>query len=281
MNVVLSVAEMTEVVDRYRRAGDTIALVPTMGALHEGHLALVREAGKHAARVVVSVFVNPSQFGPTEDFARYPRDLEGDLRKMAGLKVDQVFSPPAAEMYPAGAQTKVMVERVPQHLCGLTRTGHFPGVATIVLKLFNICRPDVAVFGMKDFQQVRVIEQFVADLNVPVRIVRGATVREADGLAMSSRNAYLSPEDRARAVVIPVTLQWMARAIASGGKDAAALVEQGRARLAEGGGDVEYLDVCDPETLDDVASVAGPVVIATAVRFGKTRLIDNVLVTPA
>ena len=212
MNVVLSVAEMSEVVDRYRRSGDTVALVPTMGALHEGHLALVREAGRHAARVVVSVFVNPTQFGPTEDFARYPRDLEGDLRKMAGLKVDQVFAPPAAEVYPPGSQTKVVVERLPQHLCGLTRTGHFPGVATVVLKLFNICRPDVAVFGMKDFQQVRVIEQLVADLNVPVRIVRGTTVREADGLAMSSRNAYLAPEDRARAVIVPTTLQWMVRA---------------------------------------------------------------------
>jgi pantoate--beta-alanine ligase len=180
-------------------------------------------------------------------------------------------------MYPPGAQTSVVVDRLPRHLCGLARTGHFPGVATVVLKLFNICSPDVAVFGMKDFQQVRVIEQMVADLDVPVRIVRHETVREPDGLAMSSRNAYLSPDERARATVINRTLEWLAGEAAAGRREAAPLLQEGRARIAAAGGEVEYLCACDPDTLDDVAIAHGPVLFAAAVRFGRTRLIDNVL----
>jgi pantoate--beta-alanine ligase len=264
----------------FRQARETLALVPTMGALHEGHLALVREAALHASRVAVSIFVNPTQFGPTEDLARYPRDLEGDLAKLAPLGVDCVFAPGAADVYPPGSQTSVVLDRLPRHLCGLTRTGHFPGVATVVLKLFNMCQPDVAVFGMKDFQQVRVIERMVADLDVPVRIVRYPTVREADGLAMSSRNAYLSEDDRVRAPVIHRTLARLAAEVAGGRRDAAGLAAEGGAVIEAAGGRVEYLAACDPDTLDDVATADGPVLFATAVFFGRTRLIDNELAIP-
>jgi len=278
VNVVLSVAEMKEIAAKLRRAGETVALVPTMGALHEGHLALVREAARTSSRVVVSVFVNPTQFGPAEDFARYPRDIEGDLRKLGALKVDHVFAPDAASMYPpGGSETRVDLTRLPGHLCGLSRPHHFPGVATVVLKLFNICRPDAAVFGLKDYQQVRVIERMVADLDVPVRIVRHPTVREPDGLAMSSRNRYLSAEDRAKAPVIFATLKHLADAIARGERDAARLIELARGRISDAGGSVEYLAVADPDTLDDVAVADRPVLIAAAVRFGGTRLIDNVV----
>lgn len=280
MNVVLSVQEMREISEKVRRSGDTIALVPTMGALHEGHLALVREAARQSSRVTVSIFVNPTQFGPNEDFERYPRDLEGDLRKLGKLKVDHVFVPDAASMYAKDAETRVELARLPNHLCGLNRVGHFSGVATVVLKLFNICRPDVAVFGLKDYQQMRVIEKMVADLDVPVRVVRHPTVREPDGLAMSSRNAYLSAEERARAPVIYATLRRMAEAVGRGEKDPEALVRSGRARIEEAMGKVEYLSVVDPDTLDDVQVVDRPVVIAAAVRFGNTRLIDNVMAEP-
>lgn len=280
MNVVLTTAEMRDITRNIQRSGETIALVPTMGALHEGHLSLVREAGKAASKVIVSIFVNPRQFGPTEDFARYPRDLEADLRRLATLKVDYVFAPAAQDFYPDDFQTRIDLERLPQHLCGLSRAGHFPGVATVVAKLFLVCRPDVAVFGMKDFQQVRVIEQLVKDLGLDLRIVRHPTVREADGLALSSRNRYLSAEDRTRALALSSVLRQIAEAISAGKTDPAPLIEAGRARLAEAGVDVEYLSICDADTLDDVAAVAGPVLVAVAGRVGTTRLIDNVLASP-
>lgn len=278
MNVVFSVAEMQEIARRYRRAGETTALVPTMGALHEGHLALVKEAARNASRVLVSIFVNPTQFGPSEDLARYPRDLDGDLRRLSHLKVDHVFVPSASDMYPAGFQTRVGLEHLPRHLCGLSRDGHFDGVALVVLKLFNICQPDSAVFGMKDYQQVRVIEKLVEDLALPIRIVRHATVREADGLALSSRNAYLTPEERIQAPVLQSTLKGMADGIRTGQRDVQALLAVGRAALTASGFEVEYLAACDPATLDDVAVVSGAVLLAVAAKLGKTRLIDNLLV---
>lgn len=280
-SVVPDVAAMKALVRGWHAGGLKVALVPTMGALHEGHLDLVRMARTLADRVIVSVFVNPTQFGPTEDFNRYPRDLDGDLRLLGEVGADAVFTPTTAVMYPEGFQTGVELSRLPRHLCGLTRTGHFAGVAQVVLKLFNICMPDFAVFGQKDFQQVRIIEQMVVDLNVDVRIVRHPIVREPDGLAMSSRNVYLTPQHRADAAIINRTLLAIAADIDGGARDAGRLVENAVAAIVAHGGDVEYFNICDPVTLEDVADIGNcghEVLLVTAVRFGYTRLIDNRLV---
>jgi len=280
VDVVHSVDRMREISSSHRRAGETVALVPTMGALHAGHLALVRRAGSVASRVVVSIFVNPSQFGPEEDLASYPRDLQSDLAALEPLGVDHVFNPDASEVYPQGYQTRVRVTEVENHLCGLSRPVHFSGVATVVLKLFNMCLPDYAIFGMKDYQQVRVIERMVQDLNVGVEIVRHPTVRESDGLAMSSRNRYLTSDQRKRAPAIYATLKRLKNDVMTGLRDAAVILERGRRELTEAGLDLEYLNVCDAGTLDDVARVEDTVLIAAAVRLGAARLIDNVLVNP-
>ena len=280
--VVPDVAAMKAIVRGWHEQGLSVGLVPTMGALHEGHIALVRAARDKCDRVVVSVFVNPTQFGPTEDFNRYPRDLDGDLAKLRDVGVDAVFTPTTAVMYPPGFQTGVELSRLPHHLCGLTRTNHFAGVAQVVLKLFNICMPDVAVFGQKDFQQVRIIEQMVSDLNLDVRILRHPIVREPDGLAMSSRNVYLTQQQRADAMIINRTLEAIAAEIEGGNRDPGRMIQAAVADLVAHGGDVEYFKVCDPVTLDDVVDVAGfgrEVLLVTAVRFGYTRLIDNRLVT--
>ena len=280
MTVVTTPAAMRSLSLQWLQAGETVALVPTMGALHEGHLALVRVAAAEARRVVVSIFVNPTQFGPAEDFSRYPRDLDGDLALLAPLSVDAVYAPGPGDMYPPGFQTAVELAHLPRHLCGLTRTNHFGGVALVVAKLFAAVRPDAAVFGLKDYQQVRVIERMASDLDLGVRIVRHPTVREADGLALSSRNRYLSPAQRAVAPRLHQVLQGIADAVAGGGNDAAALAARGRDDLQAAGFAVEYLSVCDPDTLDDVERVSGPVLLAVAARLGATRLIDNVLATP-
>jgi len=272
---------MKAIVRGWHEQGLSVGLVPTMGALHEGHIALVRAARELCDRVVVSVFVNPTQFGPTEDFNRYPRDLDGDLAKLADAGVDAVFTPTTAVMYPPGFQTGVELSRLPRHLCGLTRTNHFAGVAQVVLKLFNICMPDVAVFGQKDFQQVRIIEQMVEDLNLDVRVLRHPIVREPDGLAMSSRNVYLTQQQRFDATIINRTLEAIAHEIEGGNRDPGRMIQAAVADLVAHGGDVEYFKVCDPVTLDDVVDVAGfgrEVLLVTAVRFGYTRLIDNRLV---
>lgn len=280
MEIVQSVQRMREKSSRHRMEGKTVALVPTMGALHEGHLDLVRHAADLAHRVVVSIFVNPMQFGPGEDLDRYPRDMEGDRAKLEELGVDTLFTPGGLEVYPEGYQTRVRVKDIENHLCGLSRPVHFSGVATVVLKLFNMCLPDYAVFGMKDFQQVRVIERMVLDLNLAVRVVRHETVREDDGLAMSSRNRYLEPRERARAPELYATLKAMAASIKAGEREALVLDREGRDRLAGAGLEVEYLNICDADTLDDVSRVESPVVIAVAVQLGAARLIDNVLVDP-
>lgn len=278
--VAETVAAMKDLVRDWRRQGLTVSLVPTMGALHKGHLDLVRRARLDSDRVVVSIFVNPAQFGPNEDFSRYPRDFDGDLAALASVGVDAVFFPTPALMYPPDFQTAVELTRLPHHLCGLTRQNHFAGVALVVLKLFNICDPDIAVFGLKDFQQVRVIEQMVADLNLDVKIIRHPIVREPDGLAMSSRNAYLTPRQRADALVISRTLTAVARTIESGAsRDVAALIAGAVDAMTAGGGEVEYFRICNPVNLDDVDSIFGELLLVTAVRFGTTRLIDNCLVT--
>ncbi len=280
MEVIRTTARMKEVAQDWRRRGVPVALVPTMGALHEGHLALVRAARELASTVIVSIFVNPIQFGPREDLARYPRDLDGDLRKLKPVGVTHVFAPEAPEMYPEGFQTRVVLDRLPEHLCGRSRPGHFAGVATVVLKLFHLCKPTVAVFGMKDYQQVLVIERMVRDLDLDVRVVRHPTVREPDGLAMSSRNAYLTPEERRVAPEIYTTLRALRDLVVAGERDVSRLVAAGRDRLEQAGFAVEYLEVVDADTLDPATSLDGPCVVAVAARLGSTRLIDNLHVVP-
>ncbi len=262
---------------RRDREGRPLVLVPTMGALHEGHVSLMRKARKLAGRrgrVVVSIFVNPAQFGPGEDFARYPRTFARDCRLCEEAGVDAVFHPEAEEIYPEGFSTYVDEERVSPGLCGKARPGHFRGVCTVVLKLFNIIGPDAAVFGEKDYQQAAVIRRMVRDLNVRVRIVTAPTVREADGLALSSRNAYLSPEERAQAPVIRRALLLARAADAARPADLERLVrrEIGKAPLAR----IDYVEVLDAGTLGKPGPGTRELVIACAVWFGRTRLIDNV-----
>jgi pantoate--beta-alanine ligase len=272
------VAMLRRALAGWRRAGERIALVPTMGALHEGHLALVRLARAEAERVVVSIFVNPTQFAPNEDFSAYPRTLDEDLAKLAGL-ADLVFTPAADEMYPPGSATAVTVAG--PAAVGLEdrfRPTHFAGVATVVAKLLVQALPDVAIFGEKDFQQLRVIARMTRDLHLPVSILGGATMREPDGLALSSRNRYLSPAERAVAPRLHHALQEGAAAIRAGAAPAEAAAEAAAA-LAASGFAVDYVAARDAETLEPVASpAAGPVRLLAAARLGRTRLIDNIAV---
>ncbi len=260
------------------RAGEGIALVPTMGALHDGHLALVRDAVRRFPQTVVSIFVNPAQFGPNEDFARYPRDLDRDRQLLAEAGCRAIFAPAAGEMYPDGFQTWVEVTELEKYLCGPHRPGHFRGVATVVLKLLNIVRPRVAVFGEKDYQQLLVIRRMVRDLDLDIDVVGHPTVRETDGLAMSSRNAYLSVEERARALGLIRALRTGDEAVAGGEKRPAAVREAMLTVLAKAGIDrVDYAVVADPDTLADVAEIGSRVLLAMAVHLGRTRLIDNLV----
>lgn len=269
-------AAMTAWADRSRARGERIAFVPTMGALHAGHLKLLEEARAHGDRVVLSIFVNPTQFGPTEDLARYPRDLEGDLARARTVGIDACFAPAPPAMYPPGHQTVVEVRGVSQGLCGDRRPGHFAGVATVVAKLFNIVRPHVALFGEKDYQQLAVIRQMTRDLDFGIEIVGVPTVREPDGLAMSSRNAYLSAADRARAVSLSRAL-FDARAAVSGGEtEVAALVKAASEMVGASVDRIDYLEVRDAETLLPIERVDRPAVMLVAAFVGGTRLIDNV-----
>jgi pantoate--beta-alanine ligase len=263
-----------------RGSGLTVGLVPTMGALHAGHAALIRAARAETDFVVVSIFVNPTQFGPKEDLTRYPRPLADDLRLCAAEGVDLVFNPEPAMVYPPGFRTSVEVTGFQDVLCGASRPGHFRGVTTVVLKLFNIVLPDLAYFGMKDAQQVRVIEQMVSDLNVPVRIRRCPTVREADGLALSSRNAYLTAEQRRHAPALSRALAEVRERVEAGESDAAALERLLRERIeSTPRARLDYAAVVDYDTLARVREVRGTVLAALAVFFGMTRLIDNALLT--
>ncbi|MBM4388943.1 MAG: pantoate--beta-alanine ligase, partial [Deltaproteobacteria bacterium] len=268
-----------------RENGEKISFVPTMGALHEGHLELVKKAYELACSVVVSIFVNPAQFGKNEDFSRYPRDLDGDMKKIGQAWIDAgagkepvIFFPQADEIYPKGYETYVSLERLSEHLCGLTRHGHFRGVATVVLKLFNIVQPHFAVFGEKDFQQIQVIKKMVRDLNVPVEIIPYPTVREPDGLAMSSRNQYLTPDERKRAAVIYAQLKKAGERLLGEKSSIEAIVKSCILEIESVGGIVEYFEVCDKETLKSLEEFKGGAVIAVAARFGATRLIDNIIV---
>lgn len=262
--------------------GQTVALVPTMGALHEGHLSLVRQARAAHDRVIVSIFVNPLQFGPSEDFDRYPRTLDTDLALLRPLGVDAVFAPDRAEMYPDPPLTYVDVGALTDRLCGASRPGHFRGVATVVTKLFHLTRPTAAYFGLKDYQQVAVIRRLVADLNFGINIVACETVREPDGLALSSRNRYLSPREREAARCVPAALAAGAAQIAAG-VTAASAVEAAMQQViaAEPLARVDYLAVADPDTLEPLHSITGPALLAAAVYVGSTRLIDNRVVNPA
>jgi len=255
-----------------------VGFVPTMGALHAGHLALAVEAKRRAGLVVVSIFVNPTQFGPSEDLARYPRDLEGDLRKLAPAGVDVVFAPDGAAMYPPGDETRVRVGATAAPLDGAHRPGHFEGVATVVTKLLGAVGPCVAVFGRKDYQQLLVVRRLVADLLLPVEIVGHPIVREPDGLALSSRNAYLSAGERTRALAIVHGLDAASRRFASGERAARTLEQIVRVGLEPAATSIDYVEARDADTLAPIAGdVAGRAVLAVACRVGTTRLIDNVV----
>jgi pantoate--beta-alanine ligase len=267
--------------DAWRREGQHIALVPTMGFLHAGHLSLVRLARERADRVVVSIFVNPTQFGPGEDLEAYPRNPERDRDLLEAEGVDVLFLPSTAEMYPEGYQTRVSLDRLPQHLCGVSRPIHFGGVATVVIKLLHIAKPHLAVFGEKDYQQLLVVRRMVRDLNLDVEIVGGPTVREADGLAMSSRNAYLAEGQRPAALTLSQALANARKQVAEGERQAAVVIASAVATIqSEAETAIDYVKICDPETLEDISEIDRPVRMALAVRVGHSRLIDNTALLP-
>jgi pantoate--beta-alanine ligase len=268
--------EVQRVLAVARQAGKRIGVVPTMGALHDGHLSLVRASNDDCDFTVVTIFVNPTQFGPHEDFERYPRTLDRDIELLASCRVDLVFAPTNQEMYPAGFSTYVEPPKVAEPLEGQCRPGHFRGVATVVLKLFNSVPADVAYFGQKDYQQSLVIRKMVEDLNVPVSIRVCPTVREPDGLAMSSRNAYLSPAQRQQALALSGSLNLAAEMIRQGQRDASLIESKMRQALAVAGIDrIDYVALADLQTLDGVHTIDGPVVALIAAYVGQTRLIDN------
>ncbi len=281
VEIIETVRSMQARSDAWRSAGETIALVPTMGAFHEAHLSLMREGRRRADRLVVSLFVNPTQFGPGEDYDAYPRDLEADLKAAEGIGLDVLFHPLAGEMYPAGYATSVEVEELAETLCGPSRPGHFRGVATVVAKLFQAVRPHVALFGEKDFQQLAVIRRMAADLHFEIEIVGIPIVREKDGLAMSSRNMYLSADERKTALSLSRSLDIARRMIADGERDALAIVERLQKEIESAGPcTIDYVSVADPETMAYKATVDGPVLVALAVKVGRARLIDNTVVAP-
>ena len=279
MEVIKSPSEMQQRASAWRREGKVIAFVPTMGYFHEGHLSLMREGRERGDVLVVSIFVNPTQFGPGEDFDRYPRDMERDLRMAEEVGVDVIFAPTVEEMYPEGYQTYVEVEKVTKYLCGLSRPGHFRGVTTVVTKLFNIVKPHVALFGQKDYQQLITIQRMVKDLNMDVEIVGMPTVREEDGLAASSRNVYLSPEERKAALSLHRSLRRAEELFSEGVRESQRILEEVKKVLeAEPLVKIDYVHVCDPETLEDIEGPIGErALVAVAAKVGITRLIDNTL----
>lgn len=281
MKILTTVEEMQKYAKRNYKKGREIALVPTMGYFHDGHVMLIREARKLCDRLVVSIFVNPLQFGRGEDFTSYPRDMKKDLELARGNGVNVVFSPTAEELYPAGYSTFVNEEKISTRLCGAFRPGHFKGVATVVAKLFNIVRPHVAVFGQKDAQQVAIIKKMVRELDYPVQIVVIPTIREKGGLACSSRNDYLTPRERAEAAVLHAALQKAREMVRTGFRDARAIVDTVRKMIAASPlVSIEYVEAVHPDTLESVNEIRAQTLIALAVRVGKARLIDNILVEP-
>ncbi|KPK63148.1 pantoate--beta-alanine ligase [candidate division WOR_3 bacterium SM23_42] len=277
MQLVRSVSQAKKIIASIKKRGMKIGLVPTMGYLHEGHLSLVRIARKKCDFLVVSVFVNPTQFGPEEDFRKYPRDLKRDLRLLKLEGVDLVFYPSVSQMYPDGFRTYVEVVEWSRLLCGASRPIHFRGVTTVVLKFFNIVQPDIAVFGSKDFQQAVIIKKMVKELNLNVRIVTGRIVRESDGLAMSSRNKYLSEKERKNAAVLYQSLKSVKRAYKKGLRKPRPAVEMMAKMIEQKGGGIDYIQTVDKDTLEPVKKLKKGTLIAVAVFFGRTRLIDNIL----
>lgn len=277
MQVISEVALLRATVKAWRQSGLTVAFVPTMGNLHQGHFKLVDEAKSRADKVIVSIFVNPMQFGANEDLAKYPRTLEADCAGLINHGADAVFTPTPELMYPQGldAQTAVEVPKIGDQHCGASRPGHFRGVATIVAKLFNLVQPNMALFGKKDYQQLAVIRQMTADLSFDIRIIGIDTERAADGLALSSRNGYLSAEQRAIAPVIYQQLRWLQQQITQGCQDFRLLEQQATAVLTQAGFRPDYLHICDRQTLALAASHDKPLVILLAAYLGSTRLIDN------
>jgi pantoate--beta-alanine ligase len=278
--MITTITELRSFVQSQRLLGKRVGLVPTMGALHKGHLSLVRLANEQCDATVVSIFVNPAQFGPNEDFSRYPRTLEDDLRLLKTTGSPAVFVPEATEMYPAGFDSSVHIGSLSLPFEGAIRPGHFDGVATVVLKLFLVSQADVAFFGQKDYQQLCVIKKMVADLNIPIAIMMGPTIREPDGLAMSSRNRYLSESERRRAVVLSQSLAAAERMIVTEKIRSAETIRQAIREqiLSAGGMTIDYIAVADPLTLQELSVIETESVILLAVQLGSTRLIDNALV---
>jgi len=276
MEVIERTDLMQQEAEALRLAGKVLGLVPTMGFFHEGHLELMRVAGRHCDVVIISLFVNPMQFGPREDLAAYPRDLKGDLEKARRAGVDIAFVPTVEQMYPEGFQSRVSVGKLTQHLCGLSRPTHFDGVTTVVAKLFNITKPHVAVFGQKDFQQLTVVSRMVKDLNMDLRIVGVPTYREPDGLAMSSRNTYLNAEERKSALCLKKSLD-LARNMVDKGESRCATIKKAIEDTVRSHPytQIDYVNLCDPVTLEDVDLLDDETLLALAVRVGNTRLIDN------
>ncbi len=279
MKIIRSIKEMASLTKKLKEQGLTIALVPTMGALHEGHLSLVSAAKEKTDKVIVSIFVNPIQFGPKEDYKRYPRDFKRDQRLLRPFAPIIIFNPSPKEMYPADFKSYVEVQDLGNKLCGRSRPGHFRGVATIVAKLFNITRPDYAFFGEKDFQQQLIIKKMAKDLNCGTKIISLPTVREYDGLALSSRNSYLAKDERRSAAVLFRSLCRARKLIKSGENNTSKILLAANKIIgAEPSVQIEYLSIVDPETLDEAKTIKGRILIALAARIGKTRLIDNLMV---
>ena len=280
MQIIESIKEMQSLSETLRKGGHTIGLVPTMGYLHEGHLSLMRKAREETDRVIATIFVNPTQFAPGEDYEKYPVDRESDTRKLKETGVDILFCPKAGEIYAEGYLTYVNVESITEGLCGRSRPTHFRGVATVVAKLFNICKPHKAFFGKKDFQQLKVIETMARDLNMDIEIIGLPIIREKDGLAMSSRNAYLNPEGRKAALSLNRALKRAGEMIQEGEVHSGRIIDEMTGVIeSEKGTDIDYIEVCDPENLKALEIIKGSALIAVAVKIGKTRLIDNCLIS--
>ena len=281
MEILKIKAEMQAWSAAKKREGKTISFVPTMGYLHDGHVSLLEKGRPLCDELVLSIFVNPTQFGPNEDLDAYPRDIENDLARAKAAGTTAVFLPDNTEMYGENYQTRVALDHLPHHLCGKSRPVHFGGVATVVTKLFNIVMPDVAVFGKKDYQQLRVIRQLTADLDFNIRIVGGDIVREPDGLAMSSRNAYLTPEQRKSALCLSRAIGIARAEIAGGATDVEAIRDKMTDLINSFNHTaIDYIEFCDPVTLDELETIDGQLVLALAVKVGKSRLIDNALIDP-
>jgi pantoate--beta-alanine ligase len=280
VQIIRDLKSLHAALEKLRADGSTVAMVPTMGALHDGHMTLVHEAKRRAGHVVVSIFVNPTQFGPNEDLSTYPRQEEADAKLLRAAGVAILWAPSVEAMYPSGFATSIHVAGVSEGLCGAARPGHFDGVATVVAKLFGQVRPDVALFGEKDYQQLAVIRRLVTDIDLRVEIVGIPTARAPDGLALSSRNAYLSPADRAAAVALPLALHSAAQAIRNGGPVAEALASARAALSTAGFARIDYVALCDATSLAPLESLDRPARLLAAAVLGKTRLIDNISVNP-